>query len=180
MEKIAINLLPQEFSQKQKEQKRLRKLQAICASIVLLMIFLASLTLGLRTIQLSEFQKVAAAGKEAENGVSTFKDKEASLTVLKNRAILLAQIKSFPSKASYSFEEILKLTPVEVLVTSSSVDRNGTILLSTIAPSSDSLGKMLANFLSDEGSKTFKEVDIESLSGARDGVFRANFKILPK
>ena len=180
MEKVAINLLPQEFSQKQSELKKLRSIQAASALIILLMIFLASVTLALRIIQLREFQRVEVKAKEAESEVSELKDTEASLTILKNRVDIIRQIKNFPSKTATLFDEALKLIPAEILVSSSSVDRNGIILLSTISPSSGSLGKLLGNILGTEKSELFKKVEIESLSSGRDGVYRANFKILPK
>lgn len=179
MERININLLPEEFSHKQREQAHIRKLQAVSGVIILIMIFLASSTLALRIIQLKSFQTVEAKAKAAEDKVTDFKDKEANLTVLKNRINIIKQVKAFPSRTSSSFDEILKLVPNDVLISSSSVDRNGTILLSIILPSSQTLATFLGNVLSDEVNM-FKKVEIESLSTGKDGVYRANLKILQK
>ena len=64
MSQIAINLLPYEFREQEIKRTKFYKLQSIGIGIIMLMVFLSSLTVALRVLQsqnISQIQKQVAA-----------------------------------------------------------------------------------------------------------------------
>src|SRR5437588_594087 len=102
MERISINLLPVEFTQEQVKNAKFYKIQARGIVIILIMIFLASLTIALRILQSHNIQQVQAQVDETSQKVSNLKDKEVALAVLKNRLATIGQYLGVPSKQASS------------------------------------------------------------------------------
>lgn len=178
MEKININLLPVEDALRQKELQRLNLIQNLSIGAMLVLIFLASATVALRVLQAQKIRAISTQAQTFEVQVEGQKVKESLIHVLKDRLNLLGQLGQLPQKQVKNYSILGGALPAQVLVSSTSIDRSGNILLSLQAPDATSLDLLLSNLTSPEVLQSFSRVEIESLSRGRDGVFRANLKII--
>jgi hypothetical protein len=174
---ISINLLPTETAVLRKEQARFRLVQAISTAVLLIFVLLASMLVAIRILQSKNISNVQVEATNAENKITSSKDKEASLVVLKSRLDLLTKIVSSPSKQVTSYLDVSTLIPQSVTVSSLSVDRTGSTVLTVLIPNESSLLALFNNVTSAKTLDKYAQVDIDSLSRARDGAYRANLKI---
>lgn len=178
MTKISINLLPVEFTQAQVKRAKFYKIQTIGVAIVLLMIFLASVTLALRILQSRSIGQIQSQLTQSEGRVSDLKDRQISLLLLKNRLTVINQYLGTPSKQTSIFKLLDKLLPQSLLVSSFSVDKSGDASLSAVAPDTASLEILITNLTTKESSEgKISQVAIESLNRGRDGLYRLSLKI---
>ncbi len=178
MEKISINLLPTENTAALRRQRQFVMIQTVSTIFLLVMIFLASITVALRFLQSQNISSVEVKAKSAEDSVSGFKDKEIALVVLKNRLGIINQIFPKPSKQAIAYQQVSNLVPAAVSVSSLSVDAKGTVLLSLISPSGTELKALVANLSDKKNFDNFSSVEIESLTRGRDGAYRASIKMI--
>ena len=114
----------------------------------------------------------------SEERVLVFKDKEAELSVLKNRLSLINQVhKTKVSENSLIYRNALNYVSPEVNISSISVDRSGNVLTSIAAPDISSLEQTFSNLTSDKAFEEISQIDIDSLSRSRDGIYRANIRL---
>lgn len=178
MQKISINLLPVEFSVIQEREKRFYKVQAISIAVLLLLIFLASTTVALGYLQSKQVKQAQSDLSSAENLVSGLKDKESSLMALKNRINNIQQIQKDPSKQRTMYNLIDSLIPSNITVNSISIDKGGDVLISAVFRNISLFDDFVENLVSKEKNEgRITTVGIENLSRARDGQFRASFKV---
>jgi hypothetical protein len=178
--KFSINLLPEEFSVKQKEQQKFNTVQTFSVVGVLVLVFLASVVVVLRLLQSQKIDKLQSDTQLIESKVSDFKGKEASLFVLKNRLTNVSQILKQPSKQVDNYYLVAKIIPSGVLISSISVDRFGSVSLALLCPNQKLLEQLLAGLTSPTAFKTFNQIEVESLTRGKDGFYRANLKVVPK
>jgi len=174
---LNINLLPAEFRVDQKSQKKFQIVQKISIAILLVLVFLASGATAFRIFQSQDITKIEDQAKQGEQRVVAKKTSEATLVVLKNRLTLINQIQKSSSNNTLVYQRISGLIPPDVTTSSLSVDRSGNMLLSIIAPNTQSLEGMLNNLTSKEAFDAISSIELQSLSRGRDGVFRSSLKI---
>lgn len=176
--KISINLLPVEFTHAEVKRAKFLRIQAIGVAIVLLMIFLSSLSLALRILQSHNLQQIQSQLNQSEGRVLDLKDRQGQLLLLKNRLAVINQYLGTPSKQTSIFKLLDKLLPQSLLVSSFSVDKSGDASLSAVAPDTASLESLITNLTSKESSEgKISQVAIESLNLGRDGFYRLSLKI---
>lgn len=176
---ILINLLPAELTVSKISQQKFRKIQVISIAAILLFSFLASTVVGLRIFQAQAISTVESQAKSQLSVVDSLKEKEVEINVLKNRTALLTNILKSSSKTAASYLEINSLIPSSVGISSFSLDKNGSALISFVAGNSSNVAELLNNVTS-FSSDSIEKVNIEVLSMGRDGVFRGQLKILVK
>ena len=179
--KIAINLLPVEFTQQEAKRARFYRVQTIGVSVILLVVFLSSLSVALRILQSQNIKGIQTQVSASEQKVSDRKDIQASLLLLKNRLITIDQYLNSTSKQTQMYQLLDQLIPQGVLINSISVNKSGeTIILAQVAdsPTLDSLVDSFINKQSNEDK--ISQVALDTLSRGRDGVFRITMKIKPK
>lgn len=178
---MSINLLPLGYKELQKANTRFYKIQSISISLLLCLIFVASITVALRIIQA---QQISAAENLLESNtqkVSSLKPRESSLFLLKDRLSSINQIISLPSKQRSLFNLVNQLIPPNLTLSFISVDTTGNMLLSTVAPDFSSLDNLLTTLSSpDKSEGQISQVSLESFSRSRDGLYRASIKVTPK
>lgn len=180
MVNISINLLPKEFALEELKKERFYKIQAIGVIIVLVMIFLASLTVAIRVLQSRNITRVQARLSAAETQVGNLKDTQASLLLLKNRLSTIDQILSLPSKEVEMYKLIDKLIPSQVVVSSVTIDKIGGAKFTAVAPDGQVLENLIVNLTSSEkNDNKIAQVSIETLNRGRDGLYRVNIKLKP-
>ncbi|MBI4038193.1 hypothetical protein HY387_00870 [Candidatus Daviesbacteria bacterium] len=180
MEKISINLLPREDAERQKQLAKFHLVQFLSTSALLVLVFLSSATAGLRIFQSQNITKANIQAQAAEEKIGQLKDKEVSLVYLKNRLISIAKVSSPPSKQASVYSLINKTIPPSIVVTALTVDKSANILISLIASNSASLSNLVTNLTSDQVFEKVAKIDIESLSRGKDGIFRANLKMVAR
>lgn len=181
MEKISINLLPVEVTKSQIEQKKFYKIRFISIIITLLMFFSASTTLALRILQNKNIDGANFTLQAAEEKVSQYKDIEISLVVLKDRITNINKIISIPSTQVTMYNLIYDLLPSSVNINSMSVDRSGSIELSTISPNVTIVDDFISDLVDEQKNQgKIALVDVENLTRSRDGFYRINLKIKAK
>lgn len=178
MQKISINLLPIEFRIIQEREKQFYKIQAISIIVLLLFIFLASTTVALGFLQSQDVKKAQVNLTSAENTVSSLKGKESSLLVLKNRISSISEVQKEPSKQRVMYELVDSLIPADVSINSFAVDKTGDVLISGFFLDILSFDNFVQDLVNPEKNQgKIKEVDVDSLSRARNGQYRMNLKV---
>lgn len=178
---IFINLLPPEFLSEEIKMAKFYKIQTIGVIVILVMIFLSSLTVSLRILQSHNIAQIQTKLSSIESRIEGSKDKQASLFVLKNRLATINKYLGQPSKQNQMYELLNKLLPSSITLSSLSIDRNGDLLITAI--SSDSVG--LDNFItslstSETNEEKIDKVSVDSFNRGRDGIYRVGLKISSK
>ncbi len=180
MAKILINLLPPEIMVQELKKAKFYKIQFIGIIIVLVMVFLASLTVALLILQNHSISVIQASLAQEEQKVSDLKNTQASLFLLKNRLNVINQYFGTSSQQSSMFRLIDKLIPVSVLINAITIDKNGGVILLATVPDSTILDNLINNLTTQEINEgKISQVSIESLNRGRDGFYRISFKIKP-
>lgn len=178
MQKIAIDLLPTEFRAEEKKKAKFYKIQAAGVVLILLTIFLSSLTIALRILQSQKISQIQTKMSEAEQRISNQKTTQASLLLLKNRLTTINQYLGVPSKQAEIYSLLEKLLPVSSTVNTLSIDKSGEALVLATVPDGISLDNLINNLISKEVNQDkIKGVSIDSLSRAKDGTYRISLKI---
>lgn len=176
--RISINLLPPEFLAEDIKRIKFVKIQTIGIGVILVMIFLASLTVALRILQSFSISQIQGKLGQIEEKVSSLKNRQASLVLLKNR---LATIDKYLGEASIQnsmYTLLDKLIPENIAVTSLSVDKSGNATIIAGVPDSATLDNLMSNLiLPDRNEGKIKRVLIESLNRGRDGFYRLSLKV---
>lgn len=181
MANISINLLPIEFKQEEFKRTKFYKVQTIGVAIILVMTFLASLTVALRIIQSQKISQTKSRLSQAEEKVSNLKTVQASLVLLKDRLTAIDQYLGFPSQQTQMHQLVSELLPANANVSSISVDSGGEAIILVTVSDSSSLEFLINNLTSrDKNQGKISQVSLENINRGRDGVYRINLKIKPK
>ncbi len=181
MAKIAINLLPPEYGAQSLKEAKFYKIQAIGVATLLLMIFLASLTVFLRILQSQNITQVQNKLTASEQKISDLKNTQASLLLLKNRLTTINQYFGVPSKQTEMYKLITALLPATVSVSYISVEKTGEVLILAIAPDGNSLDSLITNLTTEESNQDkISQVSLEGINRGRDGIYRLSMKIKSK
>jgi len=177
----SINLLPISYKEFQKRESKFYKIQNISISLLLFLIFVTSITIALRIIQAQQINAAEGLLEQNNQKVSDLKPREASLFLLKDRLTNIDQITSLPSKQRSIYNLVSQLIPANLNLNFVSVDTNGDMLISIVAPNFASLDELLIVLTSkDKNEDSIAAVSLESFSRSRDGLYRASIKIKPR
>lgn len=180
MAKISINLLPLEFKIEENKRTKFYKIQSIGIAIILLMIFLSSLTVALRILQSQKISQIQKSLSQTEQKISGFKETQASLLLLKNRLTTINQYLGVPSKQSQLYKLITDLLPSSVNINSISINKSGEISAVALTDNEEVLDQLIADLTSTKKNENkISSISIENLSRGRDGTYRFSFKIKP-
>lgn len=181
MARISINLLPVEFIQEEVKRSKFARLQTIGVAIILIMVFLASLTVALRILQTQNINRFQLKASLAEERINGLKEAQGSLILLKNRLGIISRYLGKSSKQTEVYQFIDSIIPPSVNVTSVSIDKSGDASMLFLARDIVSLDNFIGS-LTNPGNNSGKisRVSIENINLGRDGIFRVNLKIKPK
>lgn len=177
MEKLNINLLPQEDVRRVRELSKFNLVKNTSVFFLLALVFLSSTAVSLRILQSQNTKRIQVQAKEVEDKVTTLQPKEEALVVLKNRLDAIKNIKNTSSKQYRVYKIVAAILPEGVAINSLSVDKGANVVLSVLFQNMAILDSVIEQLISGEGLKSIKKVELESLSRGRDGIFRANLKI---
>lgn len=179
--KIIVNLLPAEFLAEEGKKAKFFKVQQIGVGIVLLMIFLSSLTVVLRVLQSQNISQIQTRISRAEEEVSELKDKQATLLLLKNRLTTISKFLGKGSKQIEVYALLDKLLTDKVSVSSMSVDSAGNVALVATIADTNTLDNMISTLTNKEANQgKIGAVSIESLNRGRDNLYRLSLKLESK
>lgn len=181
MTRISINLLPTEIIAEESKNTNFYKIQFFGVAIILVLIFLTSLTLALQILQNRNLVTAQAKLLESEQKVAGLKKTQVSLFILKNRLTVISQYLGVASKQSSIYRLINKLIPPSAVISAISVDKGGTVVILALMPDRESLDQTLNNLTDKERNENqFDQVSVDSLNRGKDGVYRISLKIKPK
>lgn len=181
MQKIAINLLPEEFISSRVKEMKFYKIQTFGVAVTLFFVFLSSLTVTFRILQNQRITKAQEQLDNTEQKVLSFKDRQVALLALKNRLTAINQYIGTSSPQAELFNLVSNIIPQSVSVSSLSIDRSGKIIISAVVPDSSSLDMVITDLLDKNKNKSkITQVSVESLSRGKDGAFRVNLNIKTK
>lgn len=181
MARIAIDLLPIEFRAEEVKRAKFYNVQVAGVATILLVTFLASLTMALRILQSRQISQIQSKLTAAEHKISGLKTTQASLLLLKNRLTAINQYMGTSSKQVEMYELINQLFPPSVAISQLSVDRSGEILVLAVALDSNSLDALITNLISKETNQDkVSQVILDNINRGRDGAYRISVKIKPK
>lgn len=179
--KIAINLLPPEIRAQELKRAKFYKIQFAGIVVILIMVFLSSLTVVLRILQSRNIIQAETKLAQAQQRVSDFKDTEASLFLLKNRLTVIDQFLGVSSEQSLMYKLMDKLIPPSVVVNGVGVDKAGDIVFLAMVPDSKGVDDLINNLISKENNEDkISDISIENLSRSREGFYRISLKIKSK
>lgn len=181
MSVLAINLLPPDVLREQEHRGKLSLINKISVSVLVLLTFFTSVTVALRVAQSSELSKTTDNFAYAQEKISTLKDKEEQLVILKQRLSMMQSLIGTDLKKKALFNLILYLTPLNTQITDLSIDKKGTIALSFNTDSLSNVDKLIGDLASKEkNSDLITKIDLDSFSSGRNGLYYATLKITPK
>lgn len=181
MTRISINLLPTEIIAEESKNTNFYKIQFFGVAIILVLIFLTSLTLALQILQNRNLVTAQAKLLESEQKVAGLKKTQVSLFILKNRLTVISQYLGVASKQSSIYRLINKLIPPSAVISAISVDKGGTVVILALMPDRESIDQTLNNLTDKERNENqFDQVSVDSLNRGKDGVYRISLKIKPK
>lgn len=180
MAKISINLLPPEIVAQELKKARFYKIQLVGIAIILVMVFLASLTVALRILQSRNIAVIQATLVEQEQKVSDLKDTQVALFLLKNRLNVIDQYFGTSSQQVSMYSLLDKLIPDSVSVNAVTIDKNSAVTFLATVPDSAILDNLVNNLATKETNEgKISQVSLDALNRGRDGVYRVSFKITP-
>ena len=181
MAKITINLLPLEFREQDLKNAKFYKIQFAGVITILIMIFLASLTVALRILQSQSISQIQNQLSQSEQRISSLKSTQAYLFLIKGRLTTINQYLGSPSLQSQNYKIINKLLPPSVSVSSMSIDRGGEISISAYAPDGNSVDSLITNLVSKEiNEDKITKVSLENINRGKDGIYRLSLRIRTK
>ena len=179
--KFSINLLPAEYAVAYSSNVRFQKIQRIGIGILILLIFLSSLTFALSIFQNSNILQANNSLQAAESVVSQFKSQEESLVLLKDRLNNLQRISSTPSRSNIMYNLINVLMPASLTPTLIVTDTFGNNSLTVVTTNSTDVDNFILTLIDPQKNQgLISKVNVESLSRGKDGVYRVNLKIFTK
>lgn len=175
---IFINLLPPEFLAEELKRTKFVRVQTIGIGIVLVMIFLSSLTVALRILQSYNISQIQNKLGQIEEKVLSLKNRQASIILLKNRLTTIGQYLDEPSSQNQIYNLLDKLIPPSVSITSLALDKLGNTTIIAVVPDTTTLDNLMLNLLSpDRNEGKIAKVSLENLNRGRDGVYRLTLKV---
>lgn len=181
MSRISINLLPPEFMAAELKASKFHKVQAIGIGVILFMIFLSSLTFALRILQNRTGELLQARLSKAEQRTADLKNTQASLILIKDRVKIIDQYFGIPSKHTTVYNLVDDLMPSSIIINAMTIERSGNLILLGATPDSQILDTFINSLTTNKTSLDLvKEVTIESLNRARDGLYRFTLEVTPK
>lgn len=181
MPKIAINLLPDEFKIAELKRAKFYKVQQVGVGIVLVMVFLSSVTVALRFLQSQNLKTLQSKVSAAQDQITDLKDTQKSLILLKDRLVAIEGYLDHPSKQSQMYSLAAEVLPKSISVSSISVGTSGDILVLGVARDGESLDQVISDLtLSELGKEKVAQVIVDGISRGREGIYRLTFKIKPK
>ncbi len=181
MANILINLLPIEFRQEEIKRTKFNKVQAFGVAIILLMTFLASLTVALRILQSQRIFHTKSRLSQAEEKISSLKTVQASLLLLKNRLTTIDQYLGTPSQQTQMYQLISELLPANAAASSIAVSKGGEAIIIVTVPDSSSLEVLISSLISrDTNQDKISQVALENINRGKDGIYSLSLKIKPK
>ncbi len=176
--KIAIDLLPQEFRIEEIKRARFYKIQAVGVVVIILVVFLTSITISLRFLQSQNITAVQTKLSGVEKRVQELNNIQASLLLLKDRLKVINKYLETPSEEVQAYQLISQLVPPSVSINSVSIDRGKEIFVLATAANATALDELTGRLISGKTSQDkVKQVSIESLSRSKDESIRLNFKV---
>ena len=176
MNNISINLLPPENALNLKHQKKFKVIQRISTVALLIMVFLASVTIPLRIMQDKNFQNIDAAARSQVQTIEQSRTKEIALTVLKNRISLITKVNNDPQIQTNAYNLVNEITS-NLAIGSIQIDKNGLAAITLNFSDANSLSVFLNNMTSKIALDKLSQVSVDSLGRGPDGVYRADFKL---
>lgn len=178
---IDINLLPAEFRTEEIKRAKFLRIQTLGMSVILLMIFLTSLTLALRILQSQRISQIQANLTQSEQKISSLKTTQASLLLLKDRLTTISQYLEIPSRQSQSYTLITQLFPSGVSINSISVDNAAEATILALAPDSSTLDSLITNLTQkDINQDKISRIEFESINRGIQGFYRLNLRVRTK
>lgn len=178
--KLMINLLPPEVVMMEKQASKLSLANRFSIGALLVLVGLTSATFGIRFIQNNVLNEKNQSLVYAQNEVSNLKDKEGYAVLLKKRLDTIEKLSS-DNKRVDTFLNVLNLVPSDIQISLISVERDGTVLVSAVSPTTSSIDTFLA-VLQDKNRNgdSIQKVELRNLSRGRDGLYRYDINITPK
>lgn len=181
MVKIAINLLPSEFTSEKVKDTRFYKIQAVGVGLVLLVIFLSSVSVAMGILQSQRVKQAQSQLEGVEKKVVDYQDEQVSLLALKDRLTAINQYSGIPSLQVGLYNLLNTILPPSVIINSLEISRSGEIGISAIVQNSVLLDDLISSLVDkNKNQDKVNKVSIESLNRSKDGLYRVDLKVKPK
>lgn len=178
MNKLSINLLPQQVLLERVQSSKLSFVNRLSVGVLILIIVVTTGVILFRINQNNENNKITDSVKAAEDKVTALSAKETTAFALKNRMDAISSKIGSDDKVKQMFSLIVYLTPPDVNLFDASVDKNGSVVASFTSSSLAGIDKLFTSLSNKE--TNFGLVSAVSLNGislGKDAVYHFALRI---
>lgn len=178
MNKISINLLPDEILLERAHSSKFALINNISISILIIVILITAAMLFFKISQNKEMEKMNNQVKTAEDKVVAERSKEETVFALKNRLNSIQTLMSGNESVTSTFNLIVSLIPPEVDLYEAMIDKNGMMTASFNSKSLPAINSFFNNLSSKEkNSNLISKVDLDGISLGKQSTYRFALKI---
>lgn len=145
MDRISINLLPLDLKENKKNVKQKRLINTISVGILASLVVVTGVLVVLSVIQNRQLTSEKNELTSLENTISSLKEKEAAVFILKKRIADVSQIKNQKFPQADSFKLTTSLLPENVLIQSFNSERANLVTVQGLSNDAASLQKFFDN-----------------------------------
>lgn len=178
MSKISINLLPPEILDEDKIKGKQPLFTKISISLLILIVALTVAVFMYGISQSLALKNLENQVDQASLKVTTLKEQEGLLTLLKARIDKIKSLAGQESPPAQAFNMISGVMPAEMKLLSFSMDKNSRIILSGETSTTVSIKSFFDSLMDTGKSGGVSSVKVESLSRSMDGKIRFDLTIV--
>ena len=179
--KLVVNLLPIEILLQRKQSSKLVLINRFSIVSLVALVFLASAALGLRISQNMALESAKQNFVMASEKVDSLREKEEDILVLKQRLGVIKTLFEADTKITGIFNLVIFLTPQDMRIANTTVDKNGNMIISLVATNLASVETLISNLGDKErNSDLISSVNLQGLSLNNGTDYRFTLNITPK
>lgn len=176
--KISINLLPHEVLIERIQSHKTNFVNKISIGVLVVVIFVTAIVATFRLLQNNEITRINSQISVAEQNLVAERSKEETINALKNRLSSIQKLLGSDEKIKAMFNLIAFLTPPEITMSDTTVDKNGTVTASFSSKSLVSIESFFTNLGSKEkNSSLVSKVDLDGISLGKDSMYHFALKV---
>lgn len=169
MNKISINLLPQEIVLTEKDQIRQRKFTAFSILALIIMVVIIAAIFSIRLVQKAQLSSAAQKLNDSRQKVLSYQDTEGLVNFLKQRLSVIGGLVTQESKQATSYNLVTALTPPGINLLALSVNKDGKIIVSAQSSDIGTLDLFFSNLTDPSKNQSkVKKINIDSLTKGVD------------
>lgn len=178
MSKIVVNLLPNEIVIERVKLAKLANINRLSIGILVALVVLSAGIFSLRFTQNGEVVHITQSLAAEEQKITSLKDKESQVIVLKQRLGDISKLNKGDEKITDMMNLIVGATPIDVEITDVAISKEGNVTVTFSSPSNEKIEELIDNLLTQGGEiGLLSKINLEGVSLGKDGIYRFGMRI---